>query len=489
MKKYLLGIDNGGTVSKAALFDESGSQVLQKSIRIPLITDEEGFTERDMTAIREANFKIIREITRECACEISAVGLTGHGKGLYVLGPDNGILYNGIGSTDMRALSYELRWQKDGTAGRVYLKTAQKVLACQPVSLLRWLKDNRRGVYDRIRWVLSVKDYIRFCLTDTVNAEHTDISGTNLLNLRTRSYDDALLDEFGIPEIKGKLPPVISSADVCGGITAKAAAETGLKEGTPVVGGMFDIDACAVAMGNIHKDDMCVIAGTWAINEYISDHIIDDHTVSMNSVFCDPAYYLAEESSAASAGNLEWFRDILKDKSYAELDEMVRSTDPASCRVYYLPFLYASNENPHAKAALIGLNSFHTAAHVIRAIYEGVVFSHMTHIEKLLAAREKPDRIRLAGGAANSAVWAQMFADVTGIAVDVIAGTELGAKGAAMAAGIGAGIYRDYSDAAEKCVTVHTGFVPDPAVKEIYLKKQNAYKKIVSSLDGIWEDI
>lgn len=489
MKKYLLGIDNGGTVSKAALFDESGNQVSKKSIQIDLITPEEGFTERDMQAIWDANAKIIREAAESCDGEIIAVGLTGHGKGLYVLGEDNGFIYNGIGSTDMRALSYELQWKADGTADRVYPKTAQKVLACQPVALLRWFRDNRRDVYDKIRWVLSVKDYIRFMLTGTVNAEYTDVSGTNLVNLRTRSYDDTLLDIFGIPEMKGKLPPIKASTDICGTVTEKAAAVTGLKAGTPVVGGMFDIDACAVAMGSINKDDMCVIAGTWSINEYVSDRIIDDHSISMNSIFCDPAYYLAEESSAASAGNLEWFRAILKDRSYAELDEMVLSTDAASTHVYYLPFLYASNENPRAKATLVGLSGYHTMAHVIRAIYEGVVFSHMTHISNLLARREPPGSIRLAGGAANSPVWAQMFADVLGIAVDVIADTELGAKGAAMAAGVGCGLYRDYTDAAEKCVTVSTRFTPDAAASEIYRRKYTAYKNIVSALDSVWENI
>lgn len=489
MKKYLLGIDNGGTVSKAALFDVSGRQILKKSIQIPLITQKEGFTERDMGVIRKANFSIIREITDSCDGEIIAVGLTGHGKGLYVLGDHNEIIYNGISSTDTRALSYELLWREDGTADRVYTKIAQKLLACQPAALLRWMKDNRRDIYDKIRWILSVKNYVRFCLTDTVNAEYTDISGTGLLNLRTGSYDDSLLDEYGIAEMKGKLPPVLASADVCGAVTEAAAAETGLKEGIAVTAGMFDIDACALAMGNILKDDMCVIAGTWSINEYISDRIIDDRSVAMNSIFCDPEFYLAEESSAASAGNLEWFRAVLKDKSYAEFDEMVKNTDAASCRVYYLPFLYASNENPFAKAALIGLNGSHTMAHMIRAIYEGVVFSHMTHLNNLLAGREKPPFIRLAGGAANSAVWAQMFADVIGIDIYVIAGTELGAKGAAMAAGIGAGIYRDYKDAAEKCVTVQTKFIPDPQKTEIYRKKYGAYKRIINVLDGVWADL
>lgn len=488
-KKYLLGIDNGGTVSKAALFDLNGNQILKKSVQIPVVSPQPGFTERRLLDVRRANFKIIREITEECDGEIIAVGLTGHGKGLYVLGENGEFIYNGIGSTDSRAIEYEVRWNSDGTADRIYEKTAQKILGCQPVALLRWFKDNEPDVYKRIRCVLSCKDMIRYFLTGETFAEYTDVSGTNLLNLKTLKYDAELLREFGIEDILDYLPEVRSSGDICGYITADVAEMTGLKEGTPVSGGMFDIDACAVAMGNIRVGDMCMIAGTWSINEYVSEKIVCDKTVSMNSVFCDPRYYLCEESSACSCGNLEWVRTLIKTDSYRELDSMVGGLPTENCPVYFLPFLYASNENPYAKASFIGFDGSHGTQHLARAVYEGVAFSHKTHVNALLESRSVPDKIRLAGGVVNSSVWTRIFADVIGIPVEIIEDAELGCKGAAMSAGIAAGIYDSYEDAVSKCVTVTKTVMPDAAETEKYNRKYNTYRKIVDSLDGVWEDL
>ena len=488
-KKYLLGIDNGGTVSKAALFDLSGNQILKKSVQIPVISPCEGFTERDLSAVKTANFSLIRDVLSECDGEVVAVGLTGHGKGLYLLGGNGDFIYNGIGSTDRRAVDYEVRWNTDGTSDRIYPKTAQKIMGCQPVALLRWLKDNRRDVYDKIRCVLSCKDMIRYFLTGETFAEYTDVSGTNLLDLNTRRYDIDLLREFGIEEIYDCLPEIRSSGDVCGCITAECAALTGLREGTPVSGGMFDIDACALAMGNISPGDMCMIAGTWSINEYVSERPVCDKTVSMNSVFCDPRYYLCEESSACSCGNLEWVRSLIKTDSYRELDSMVENLPSENCPVYYLPFLYASNENPYAKASFIGFDGSHGTEHLARAVYEGVAFSHKTHVDALTKSRGVPDKIRLAGGVVNSAVWTQMFADVMGIPMDVVENAELGCKGAAMSAGIAAGVYSDYPDAASKCVSVSKTVVPNTAETEKYNRKYNTYRKIVDFLDGVWNEL
>lgn len=489
MKKYILGIDNGGTISKVALFDLTGNQIIAKSKRIPMSTPKEGFTQRKLNDIWKVNADIISQVVQECDGDIVSIGVTGHGKGLYVLGKNNEYIYDGIGSTDSRAINYEIRWNKDGTSERIYNKTAQKILACQPVSILRWLKDHERQVYDKIEYIMAIKDFIRYCLTGNINCEYTDISGTNLLNLHTLKYDMDILKEFGIEEMYEKLPPIIMSSEICGYVSRECANITKLREGTPVVGGMFDIDACAVAMGTIHPMDMCIIAGTWSINEYISTKILDDKSVSMISVYCDPKYYLAEESSAASAGNFEWFKDIFKDKSYEEYDKLVEGIEPQDCKVYYLPFLYASNENPLAKGTLVGLSGHHNIAHIARAVFEGVVFSHKTHIKALINSGNQPPIIRLAGGVVNSNVWTQMFADVLGIPMQLIADTELGAKGAAMAAGIGIGVYKDYEDAAQKCVKKGRIVYPNKAYTTIYEKKYKTYKAIATALDGIWKQL
>ena len=132
------------------------------------------------------------------------------------------------------------------------------------------------------------------------------------MNLHTRDYDGELLKLFGLEEIAEALPPLCRATEICGHVTEEAAERCGLLPGTPVVGGMFDINACALAAGVTDPNRLCMIAGTWSINEYVRREPVTDGSVLMNSLFCLPEYYLIEESSPTSAGNNEWFvRELL----------------------------------------------------------------------------------------------------------------------------------------------------------------------------------
>ena len=151
---------------------------------------------------------------------------------------------------------------------------------------------------------------------------------------------------------------------------------------------------------------------------------------------------MLEESSATSAGNLEWIiQNCIDTKGlsggalYDYLAELAQGVDPGDSEVYYLPFLYGSNAHPLAKACFVGMTSYHTTAHMVRAVYEGVTYSHRTHIDKLLTVAQKPECIRMAGGAVNSGFWVRMFADVLNCPIETVTGVkELGALGCAMAA-------------------------------------------------------
>lgn len=170
---------------------------------------------------------------------------------------------------------------------------------------------------------------------------------------------------------------------------------------TQRMGNLIENDACALGAGAFSEGDLCIIAGTWSINEYISKAPVKG--AAMNSFWCVDGCYLAEESSAASAGNLEWMRNILKDRSYRELDDLAEGVLAEKSAAVFLPFLYASNLDPMAKASLVGLESGYGEGEVIRAIYEGVAFSGYTHLERLLNSMEtSPKRLKLAGGVVNS---------------------------------------------------------------------------------------
>ncbi len=472
--KYLMGIDNGGTFAKAAIFDENGKQICSAGVPVENLTPQPGYTERDMDVLWEVNARAVRHAIEKSKIspeDIAGVSFSGHGKGLYMVDREGRPVGNGILSTDTRAWAYVKQWEEDGRKEKVYEKTFQTILACQPVSLLAWFRDHRPEELERAAYIFAVKDYIRFKLTGEAFGEYTDFSGANLVNLTTQAYDRQLLELFGLEAVYDKLPPLRYSADICGYVTEEAGRQTLLPPGIPVAAGMFDVNACGIASGLSDEEQMCMIAGTWSINEFIRKTPVTNRTVDLNSMFCIPGYYLVEESSPTSAGNMEWFiRNLMgSEKEGAEAaggsvyditNQWVASVEPWDSQVIFLPFLNGSNEDPLAKGTFVGLTAYHSKKHMLRAVYEGIVFSHVTHVKKLLKNRKPPKSIRLSGGAANSDVWVQIFADALQLPVDVVENKEQGAQGAAMAAGIAAGIYRDYGDAVRRTVNITKTVMP-----------------------------
>ncbi len=501
---YYIGLDNGGTKTKASLFDSSGKQIAVCSIATSAITPQADFVECDMEDMWRANCHVLKTLLKETGIssnDISGIGVCGHGKGLYLWGKDNKPVRNGIISTDNRAYSYVDRWKKDGTEERVFDISYQHIMSCQPVALLAWLKDNEEENYKNIKYVFECKDYIRFRLTGEARAEITDYSGSNFMNLNSKTYDKDLLELFGISEVWEALPPLCNATDVAGYITRQAAELTGLKEGTPVVGGFFDINATAIASGINDEDCICMVAGTWSINEYIRTTPVLNGTIQMNSLFCLPGYYLIEESSATGAGNNEWFiRQLLpelvneaKEKGldiYEVVDKWVENISPMEFIPVFLPFLMASNVHANARACFIGLNISHTRKHMARSVFEGITFSHRYHFEKLMATREKrPSVIRLSGGASKAKVWAQMFADVMQIQVETVEATEVGALGCAMAAAVATGEYADLDEAIKNMLNISQTAKPNVKLQDIYNKKYVLYCKAMKCLDSLWDDM
>jgi len=358
------------------------------------------------------------------------------------------------------------------------------------------MKDHDRSVYDSIQWVFSVTDYIRFRLSGEAWSEATNISGSGLMNVRDSKIEEDIFKAFGIAEAYAMIPPLKFSSEACGKVTAGAARQCGLAEGTSVAGGMFDIDSCAIAMAITEPEQLCTITGTWSINEFIAPAPITGTAIARNSLYAIPGKFLLEESSATGVGNLEWLiQNIFEHEElpagnnlYAYLNDKAAEIRPENCEVYFLPFLYGSNRHPLAKAGFIGLTSYHTKFHMLRALYEGAAFSAKYHIDKLLSVRKKPKAIRLAGGAANSGLWVQIFADVLEMPVETVSAVkELGAMGAAMAAAVSSGIFRDYREAAEAMVKISAPVMPSADVFPVYRKKYETYTKISSALDEVWD--
>ena len=501
-QQYLLGLDNGGTVTKAALYSTDGAEIAVAGIQVKPIMDKVGFVERDMGALWQANAKAIRSVLEKSSVnpsDIIGVAVTGHGCGAYFIDGEGKPAANGIISTDTRAKEYVERWNADGTYDTLLPLTMQIIWAGQTLPIVAWHKEHKPEVLKRAKWVLSCKDYIRFCLTGEAYTELTDVSVANGINLATISYDDAIFNAFGIGDYKHLFAPLRKCTDICGRISIEAAKETGLVAGTPVAGGLCDVAACCIGTGVTSPDKMCMVAGTWSINEFLSKQPIASKELFQNALYCMDDYWMILENSMTSASNLEWFVKNLmgQEKQQAEesgvnvfqfADRMVAEISSENCPILFLPFLFGTNVNADAKACFIGISGLHTKAHLLRAVYEGVAFSHRTHMENLLRFRERPSGIRISGGAARSRVWVQIFADVFQIPLEVSAASELGTMGAAMCAGIASGVYNDFLQAVDVFARVEYICMPNPNAAQLYEKKFKLYRKMSRQLDETWKD-
>ena len=499
---YLLGIDNGGSDIKCAVYDLNGKELAISRTQIPMNIPEAGFTERDVENVWEANVKVIKAVLKKAEIpgeDVVAIGVTGYGNGMVLLDEEGKPVYPAIISTDERASSYCKKFREDGTEKKIFPYTLQTTWAAQPAVLLPWFRDHKPEVLEKTKWIMSMKDYIRFRLTGKVAGEITDASSGCLVNLDTRRYDRRIFEILGIEDCYSKMPKILESTDISGYVTKEAEKMTGLTEGTPVAAGYFDIDANALASGVLSDQELCLIAGTWSINEYLSKEAPREIEKKKNTVTLSymKDYYIMEDSTPTSASNLNWYlnhfvrpekQELSADEIYIVCNKQVESVKPEECKVIFVPYLFGSATHENAHGAFLNLTGGDDKSVMLRAVYEGVVFSHYTHVRKLLLNREKPKAVQLSGGAANSDVWVQIFADVLQIPVEVMEDKELGAMGAAITAGIAAGVYQDYGEAIKRTVRIKKTVYPRSEYAEIYEQKYRQYQKVIEALDSVWDE-
>lgn len=497
MGSYILGLDAGNTVIKAIIFDTTGQELAVAALDGRSSMPKPGHVERDLNELWANAVTVIRRCIDEAgidAGDIVAIGCAGHGNGLYALDRDGAPLI-GIQSLDTRGVGIVAEWAEANVGDRTYPYCLQRPWAAQTPTLLAWIKRYAPELFKRIGTVFLCKDFVVNRLTGARSSDATDMSGCGLLTMPARRYEQGLLAAYDLDDCMELLPPALESAEVVGHVTAQVAALTGLKAGTPVIAGLFDVVASAIGSGVTRTGAASIIAGTWSINQVITDEPIRDPSIFMLSTF-DPQRYLAIESSATSAANLEWIaREFFEHQAgdekspFEHASQLVASVDPAGDMPIYHPFLYGSQQNGRARAGFYGVAGWHGRAHMLRALFEGVAFEHKRHVETLYRAGAHFDEAVLSGGGSRSGVWAQIFADILGVPVTVARSRETGALGAAIAAGTGVGIFTDFAAGASAMTSAARHYSPNGAIAPAYAARYQLYGEINQAMGPIWDRI
>jgi xylulokinase len=372
-------------------------------------------------------------------------------------------------------------------------------LACNPpltnftLTKLLWIRDNEPENWERIRFVLLPKDYVRFRLTGDRAIDMADASGTLLLDVANRRWSSEILNSAKVP--RDWLPSLFESPEICGRVSTEGAEATGLNKGTPVVAGAGDQAAGAVGMGIVRPGAVSATIGTSGVVFAATDRpALDPHGRLHTFCHAVPGRWHVMGVTQAAGLSLRWFRDTFGTRAgdgrdpYDRLAEEASQSPPGAEGLLWAPYLMGERTphlDPSARGALVGLTASHTRAHVIRAILEGVAFSLKDSFSIFAEMGVPVNSIRLGGGGARSPLWRQIQADVYAREVEIVEAEEGAAYGAAILAAVGARRWNSVEETCDAVVRVSSRVSPGVATSALLQRRYATYGRIYPALRTI----
>ncbi len=309
-----------------------------------------------------------------------------------------------------------------------------------PVSKIVWLREERPEIWQRTHKVLDVKDYLLFRCTGRMVTTNDLASASWLFSTRKNhlGWSNEVLRMTGIP--RDRLPEVIPSSDIVGGLGEEAASDLGLNTGTPVLAGAGDATSCAVGSGAVRDGEVHIYLGTGClIGAHLDRRAVDLFSATATICAAEADKYLLAAVQQTACGALDWARNHIVGgaAAFSQLDEMIDSCPPGAGGVFFFPWLSGERvpiDDPSARGGFFNLGIGCDSRHLMRAVYEGVALNarwSLAAVEKIIG-RESP-RLRLVGGGAQSATWCQIFADVLGRPIEQVEQPQFcGVRGAAL---------------------------------------------------------
>jgi len=454
----VLGLDLGTTTCRAMAFDREGRLLAEARHEVEVASPAPGQAEVHASWWWDAACLVLREVVGRLRASGStpvALGLCGLQHALVPIGEHGEVLGPTLLWMDQRCQD-EVDWLNSAARGTLEAAAGPGARATTTPSLprLRWMARHMPEIVAQTRCFLLPKDYVRYRLTGAIGTDPTDAGGTMLYDSRAGAWSPALVELAMIrPD---QLPPLYPSDAVAGTVTAEAAAASGLPTGLPVVVGMGD--TAATRLGSVGTDPAAALiyVGTAAWVNWPGR--------------ANRGCMLATTATGAA---LRWLRDVLSAPgaglTYEALLAEASSVPAGSQSLLFLPHLCGERgpfPNPRARGVFTGLTLHHARGHLVRAVVEGTCCHVRWLVEEggVLAA----DRIWAAGGAAHSAFWMQLLADVLARDLHTPEIVEAGALGGAVLAAVGATWYPDRAAAAAAMVHAGPVYRSDATMWETY---------------------
>ena len=497
--KYFIGIDVGTSGTKSVLISENGKLLASSSYEYSLYQPYNGWAEQEPEDWWKATVQSLHDIVCNSGVtsnDILGIGLSGQMHGLVMLDAEKKVLDRSIIWCDQRTSDQKEEIDASISGSKMLQISGNATNTSFTAAKILWVRKNKPEIWSKCRYVMLPKDFIRFKLTGEIYTDASDASGTQLLNVKERTWSKEIAGALGLD--MSLLPTILESCEKAGGISPEVAELTGLCAGTAVAAGAADNAAAAVGTYTIREGEAFVTIGTsGVVFAHSSEYKLDPNGRIHTLCSAIPNEYALMGVTQSAGFSLKWFRDTFCDEiirtsketgisAYYLIDKMAAKSPIGANRLLFLPYLMGER-TPHfdadCRGTFVGLSAIHSKNDVARSVIEGVSYSLCNCIDLLRTLHVVPERIYACGGGSASAFWREMLADVFNCAVCTLKYTEGAALGAAILGSVACGYYSSVEEACKAMISTE-GTTVEPSMEKhlMYEKYYEVYNTLYVAL-------
>ena len=482
----LLGLDIGTSACKVAVFAEDGTVLAQSNQPYKVYYPQSGWAEQDPDEWWNAIVLGIKDVLsgdKVNSHEIAGIGVDGQSWSAIPVNSDGKVLAKTPIWMDTRSRDICDRVKAEIGEDKIFDIAGNDFLPSYSTPKMIWFRENHPDIFENTSLFVQSNSYIVYKLTNVFSQDLSQGYGIHFFNMKTLDYDESLAREMGLTS--AMVPDLYKCDDIVGRVTAEAAQLTGLVEGTPVVAGGLDA-ACGTLGAGVYKVGQTQEQGGQAGGMSICTDSALSHKQLILSAHVVPGMWLLQGGTVGGGGTLKWFKqEFGENMSFDDLTAEAEKVAPGSDGVIFLPYMAGERSpiwDPDAKGVFYGLSFDKSRGHMIRALLEGVALSLQHNLITAAKTGAKVDVLNAMGGASNSVLWTQIKADVTGRTIQVPTSDTATTLGAALLAGVGCGVYKDYDEAVSKTIVITRVQEPNMENHEIYKRSMELYLKLYESL-------
>jgi xylulokinase len=487
---FVLGVDVGSQSIKGVLLDSEGVLRATTSYPLAMAHPHGGWAEQDPRHWEEGIASVIADALTSAGVagsEVGVLSLACQVDGVVPLSSRGEALGPAIIWLDRRADVEAAALANDVGGDRLFKITGLVPDASHSGPKIMWLRRNDPATFTRAAAFLPAAGYLLHRFTGRLAVDHANASSSLLYDLSTRQWSDDLLDASGLTV--RQLGEILNASEIAGTLNARTAELTGLTTKCAVLVGTGDEHAASIGAGAITSEIITDVTGTAEpVTVASSTLVFDDEGLVETHAHALDNYFLVENPGFVSGGSTLWLAENILKVSQSTFFELAAQAPAGSDGALFLPALSGAMTprwNANMRGVFAGLAMPHTSATMARAVLEGCAFALRDVADRFAALGLGHDEIRVVGGGAVSETWMQIKADVTGRPVRRVLVPEATAHGAALLAGVAAGVFLDLTDAVRRTVTVaEEPYVADPLRASLYAEAYGRYRALYDGVEG-----